>query len=503
MNLNMAITREMRRSIAVGRMMESLPVLVGFVFLAATLPACGQDDTTQLLKANSTISLPVERTPVQFDAAYRESFAPVVKKVAPAVVKLVIAASDKGLAEQTGFGSESSRRPLKQGIGSGVVVTEDGYILTNNHVVDGAKEVNVTLPDGREFKAEVIGRDSQSDIAVLKIDAKRLPVLTLADSQKVQVGDLVLAIGNPFGVGQTVTHGIVSATDRGGMGLEDYESFVQTDAPINPGNSGGALVDINGCLVGINTAILSGSGGNQGIGFAIPSDLARSVMTSLMQYGRVIRGYLGVELQDLDLTPDPPECNAKQATGVKVINVVANGPADRAGFKVGDVITAYNGTPVSDGRRLKLSVAETKPSQIIPVEIVRDNSTKTLQVTIGELPSSERLAKGGQSAGQDSDKLICVLVCDLNHEMKWELKIPRSVRGALVLGVQPESAAGLQLWDVIQSINGHSIRRGKDAEQAAKNTQSKRMELRVWTKGASHSVVLDGSHVQIIDGTKC
>ena len=190
-------------------------------------------------------------------------------------------------------------RHREHGLGSGVITTKDGYILTNNHVVDHATEVKVTLQDGREFTAKVIGRDPKSDIAVVKIDARDLPTVPMADSDKVQVGDVVLAIGNPFGVGQTVTEGIVSAKNRGNMGIEDYEDFIQTDAAINPGNSGGALVNIEGRLIGINTAILSRSGGSQGVGFAIPSDLARSVMQSLVAYGHVTRGYLGVMIQDV------------------------------------------------------------------------------------------------------------------------------------------------------------------------------------------------------------
>ena len=263
-----------------------------------------------------------------------------------------------------------------------MIVTEDGYILTNGHLVAGANEVAVTLQDGREFKAKLIGLDPKSDIAVIKIDAHNLPTVPLADSRKVQVGDLVLAIGHPFGVGQTVTHGIVSATDRGGMGIEDYESFIQTDAPINPGNSGGALVDVTGRLIGINTAILSSSGGNLGIGFAVPSELARRVMTDLVKFGYVVRGDLGVETQDL--TPElATEFKLHNATGVLVGGVSPNGPAEQAGLKVGDVISRFDGKEVLDARQLMLSVAEAKPGQIVPVEVLRDGSSKPLRVTIG------------------------------------------------------------------------------------------------------------------------
>jgi len=499
MSSNREITREVRRATAISTLMRFAVVLGGCGLLTATVPAPGQRANAQPQPPDEGIKLPVDETPAQFNVASRESFAPVVKKVAPAVVKVVTALSDLGDDPfwRYFFGqTRGSNRPQPHGLGSGVIVTEDGYILTNNHVVDGAKEVEVTLPDGRQFKAKVVGRDSQSDIAVLKIDAKRLPVLTLADSQKVQVGDLVLAIGNPFGVGQTVTHGIVSATDRGGMGIEDYESFIQTDAPINPGNSGGALVDTHGQLIGINTAILSRSGGNQGIGFAIPSDLARSVMTSLIKYGRVSRGYLGIKLEEL--TPESAvEFKLKQVKGVIVSDVVTKGPADNAGIKVGDVITRYNGQPVSDGRQLRLSVAETKPGQIVPVEVARDNSTKMLQVTVGELPRSDRLAKRDQSGDeQNPGKLSGVIICDLDILTRNEVHIPLNVRGALVVEVQPDSAAaaaGLQPGDVIQSINGQSLKSAHDAARATAEAKGNRLELRVWSKGDSRSLVADES----------
>ena len=279
----------------------------------------------------------------------------------------------------------SSLRRARKGLGSGVIVTKDGYILTNNHVVDNADEVKVTLQDGREFTAKVIGRDPKSDVAVIKIDANGLPVVPMADSDKVEVGDIVLAIGNPFGVGQTVTTGIVSATGRGNLGIEDYEDFIQTDAAINPGNSGGALVDTEGRLIGINTAIFSRTGGNMGIGFAIPSDLARSVMDSLIQYGHVTRGYLGVMIQDL--TPAlAKEFKLKDSTGALVGDVVPKGPADKAGFKDGDVVLEYNGKKVPDSRRLRLAVGDTKPGTTVPVKILREGASKTLEVTVQQPP---------------------------------------------------------------------------------------------------------------------
>ena len=296
------------------RMRLAVLGLTGSLVLAGAVFALAQSSKNKINPAD--LNVPVDQTAVPRDGLPRGSFAPIVDKVAPAVVKIETTATIRNTAmeefpglnnpfwrqffgNQFGevFPPHSLGPQIEHGVGSGVVITRDGYILTNNHVVDGAKEVKVTLNDGREFTAKVIGRDPKTDIAVVKIDADNLPVVPIADSSKVKVGDVVLAVGNPFGVGQTVTEGIVSAKDRGNVGLEDYEDFIQTDAAINPGNSGGALVDIDGRLIGINTAILSHSGGSQGVGFAVPSDLARTVMESLIKNGHVTRGYLGVMIQ--------------------------------------------------------------------------------------------------------------------------------------------------------------------------------------------------------------
>ena len=295
---------------------QAVLALGGAALLAGSALAVNHSETDK--SKAPALNVPVDETPVPRSAGPHSSFAPIVKKVTPAVVKIEVKTKGSTVSVPQGFGfsdpfwrhffgdqfggqmpNRQFNTPPQHGLGSGVIVTEDGYILTNNHVVDNAQEVKVTLQDGREFTAKVVGRDPKSDVAVIKIDAKDLPFVPMADSEKVEVGDVVLAVGNPFGVGQTVTTGIVSATGRGNLGIEDYEDFIQTDAAINPGNSGGALVDVEGRLIGINTAIFSRSGGNQGIGFAIPSDLARNVMDSLIQYGHVSRGYLGVMIQDV------------------------------------------------------------------------------------------------------------------------------------------------------------------------------------------------------------
>jgi serine protease Do len=350
--------------------------------------------------------------------------------------------------------------------------------------------------DGRTFTAKVIGRDPKSDLAVVKIGATDLPVVAMADSGKVQVGDVVLAVGNPFGVGQTVTSGIVSATDRGDMGLEDYEDFIQTDAAINPGNSGGALVDIDGRLIGINTAILSRSGGSQGVGFAIPSDLARSVMVSLIKDGHVTRGYLGVTIQNVNPVL-AREFKLKDNQGALIADVVPDGPADKAGLKDGDVVVQFNGHPVADSRRLKLEVADTAPGASVPVEILRDGARQKLAVTVKSLPGGEPLAKAAApEAADDTGTLNGVGVGDLDQAAREQFHVPKNVHGAVVTQVDNGSAAaaaGLKPGDVIEEINRHPVKSADDAVQLTEKAASKQTLVRVWENGGSHYLVVDES----------
>jgi serine protease Do len=382
--------------------------------------------------------------------------------------------------------------PRQQGIGSGVIVTKDGYILTNNHVVDGADEVKVALQDGREFTAKVIGRDPKSDVAVVKIEAKDLPAVPMADSDKVEVGDIVLAVGNPFGIGQTVTTGIVSATGRGNMGL-DYEDFIQTDAAINPGNSGGALVDAEGRLIGINTMILSRSGGNQGIGFAIPVNLAHYVMNSLVKDGHVTRGYLGVMIQDV--TPAlAEEFKLKDSTGALVSEVTPKSPAEKAGLNEGDVILEFNGKKVTDSRHMKLEAASTHPGETVPVKVLREGTNKTLEVTVKELPGSEKLSKADTRHSDANGTLNGVTVGDLDRGARQQFELPTHVKGVVVTEVSPDSAsadAGLKPGDVIQEINRKPVNSVEEAVQMTENAKDKKTLLRVWRNGGSHFVVVD------------
>ena len=376
-------------------------------------------------------------------------------------------------------------------------MTKDGYILTNNHVVDNADKVQVTLNDGRTFIAKVVGKDPKSDLAVIKIDAKDLPAVAFADSSKAEIGDVVLALGNPFAIGQTVTMGIISATGRATMGL-DYEDFIQTDAAINPGNSGGALVDAEGRLIGINTAIYSRGGGNQGIGFAIPTDLARGIMVSLIENGKVTRGYLGVRIQDV--TPLlAKEFDLKNEQGALVADVVPNSPADKAGLKDGDVITTVNGEKVSDSRHLKLEVAGILPGEKASVEFLRNGSHKSTEVKMRELPEDEQLAKNssGGDHSKDNGTLEGVGVGDLNGQLRQQFNIPEDVKGAVITEVAPDSAsaqAGLKAGDVIMEINHHSVANAEDAVRFTGPGSRKETLLRIWTKDGSHFVVVDESN---------
>jgi len=457
------------------------------------------------------VELTVNQAPLARDTKINASFAPIVKKVSPSVVRVFTVTKMKqaSVPDLPGFDNPFFRRffgeegqgnrqyrfytPPQRGVGSGVIVTKDGYILTNNHVVDNADEVKVALTDGRELTAKVIGKDPKTDVAVLKVDTKDLPATELADSDHIEIGDLVLAIGNPFGIGQTVTMGMVSATGRATLGL-DYEDFIQTDAAINPGNSGGALVDIEGRLVGINTAILSRSGGNQGIGFAIPVNLAREVMESLVQYGKVTRGYLGVMIQDLTPTL-AKEFNLQDGKGVLIGEVLPDGPAAKSGLKDGDVVIEFNGKPVSDSRRLKLEVARTRPGESVPIKIWRDGAAKTLKVTPRELPGSEELARAGSDTSDSGERLKGVAVSDLDRQVRRELNVPDHVQGAVVTDVEPGSPAaeaGLQPGDVIMEINRTKV---KNAEEAVKLTQGGRGDkttlLRIWSRGSSRFLVVD------------
>jgi serine protease DegS len=334
---------------------------------------------------------PAPRPPVN---AGPVSYADAVEAAAPAVVNVY---TTKVVTERASpfyndpffryfFGDRlAPRQRLESSLGSGVIFNEHGYILTNNHVVEGAAGIEVALRDGRSAEAKLVGTDPESDLAVLKIDLDKLPSITLGSSDQLRVGDVVLAIGNPFGVGQTVTLGIVSATGRDRIGINTYENFIQTDAAINPGNSGGALIDAYGNLVGINTAIFSKSGGSQGIGFAIPMSIAKDIMGQIIETGQVSRGWLGVEGQDI--TPQLAESfNLQNITGVIIAGIQRTGPAARAGLRPGDIITHINDETVGDGRTLMNQIARIAPGSRIRIKILRGGETLEIQAEVGQRP---------------------------------------------------------------------------------------------------------------------
>ena len=362
---------------------------------------------------------------------------------------------------------EQSRR--ENSLGSGVIVSPDGYILTNNHVVDGASDVKVTFSDKRQLEAKVIGTDPKTDIAVLKVQGSDFPAITIGDSTKAEVGDYALAIGDPFGVGQTVTMGIISAKNRGNLGIEDYEDFIQTDAPINPGNSGGALINDRGELIGINTAILShGSGGNEGIGFAIPVNMARSVMTQILDHGKVNRAYLGIMVQDV--TPGIQKAmNLRDMKGVLVGDVNATGPAQRSGIQRGDVITEINGKPMSDSRELRNTISMMSPDSTVDVKLVRNGSPMDVKVKLGELPNENEQAK---SEGESSEKALDgVKLETLDSQTARQLGLPAAATGVVVTDISPASplaSSGLQRGDVIQEVNHHPVKNVAELEEAVR-----------------------------------
>lgn len=462
-------------------------------------------------------------TPVNRDARLGTSFAPVVKKAAPSVVTIYSSRTIRvqpmpNLFRENPwfrqfFGDrlpqdDQPQSRTEYGLGSGVIVSPDGYILTANHVVNGADEIKVAFGDDnkKEYIAKIIGTDPQTDVAVLKIDAKDLPAITLSDSDQLEIGDIVLAIGNPLGLGQSVTMGIVSGLGRhyGVNGKYGYEDFIQTDAAINKGNSGGALVDAEGRLVGINTWIATETGGNEGIGFAVPVNLARRSMEELIKGGKVTRGYLGI-LQE-DITPGlAQDFNLSTQNGALVGDVEPGTPAAKAGIKPGDVIIAFNGKDVADSHDLQLAVSECEPGSPATVKLLRDGVQKNFSVTLAALPG----LPGGSSDEQNNsdvdtsttDALDGVTVADLDQDVRQELKIPATVQGAIVTDVAEDSNsadAGLQKGDVIVQINRHPVTDSDSAVKLSKEARGGQILVQVWRRDGD----MAGTRFLSVDNTK-
>jgi serine protease Do len=454
-------------------------------------------------KATPTIAN--EATPVNL-GNFVNGFSSVLKPALPAVVnirtsKVVKAHGRDSLAPLFNdpmfrqffgdqFGQLNPQPQREQSLGSGVIITTDGTIITNNHVIDGATDIKVSLSDRREFKAHLVGTDPQTDVAVLKIDATGLPTLPLGNSTALQVGDLIFAIGDPFGIGETATMGIVSATGRGGLGIENYENFIQTDAAINPGNSGGAMIDLHGNLVGINTAILSGgSGGNQGIGFAIPISMVRNVMDQIESHGKVVRGYIGVHIQDV--TPDiAKQFGLNQTGGVLIGDVSPDTPGAKAGLKRGDIIEALNGQPMVDANQLRLNIAQTPPGTSVKLTIWRDGKTLEKTLTLGELPeTAEKSSQGEESGGA----LEGVEVQDLTPEIAQELNLPTGTHGVVITSVDPSSVAasqGLSRGDVIQEVNHKPVTNVDEYRHALAGAEKQSVLLLVNHGGVTRYIVV-------------
>jgi len=464
-----------------------------------------------LCVSTTAFSAIAQGTPMQ--PGVLTSFAPVVEKVAPSVVTVFTTQtvsrttapfpfSDDALRQFFGGQPRTHSGQTLQGLGSGVIVSPDGYILTANHVVSGAEEIMIGLgTELRKYKAKKVGTDPGTDVALLKIDEKNLPGITLADSDKARAGDIVLAVGNPFGLRQTVTMGIISAVGRGGMGIVDYENFIQTDAAINMGNSGGALVNIKGELLGINSAIFSRSGGNQGVGFAIPANLARDVMQSLREKGRVVRGYIGASVQTL--TPELAEAMKLkgQQTGALVGEVAPNTPSQKAGMKTGDVITTVNGKKISDARELRLMIGSMAPGSKAQIQVNREGQTTMFDVQLAEMPAGVTEEGGPEASPEESaqpEKTTVfggVAVADITDDIRTALNLPKDIQGAVIAEVDadsPAGKAGLREGDVIQEVNKQRVKSAKDLVAANKKLKSnEKILMRIYSQGRSGYVALE------------
>ena len=465
------------------------------LFLLLLLSGCNRNESPAL----PTASIP----PATITTGVKTSYADIVEQVSPAVVTIrtearVRAARQFPFMEDPffrrffGIPEQQSPELLRRGLGSGVIISTDGYILTNFHVIDGAEQIEIALKDRRTADAKVIGSDAPSDLAVLKIDEANLSPLALADSDKVQIGDVVLAVGNPLGIGQTVTMGIISAKGRStGLSNGSFEDFLQTDAPINQGNSGGALVNSDGALIGINSQILSPSGGSIGIGFAIPSNMAREVFEQLVKSGSVRRGHLGIGVQ-LVTEDIARSIGLQNVRGVIISQVDAGGAAERAGLKRGDVILALNGNTVTDPNTFRNNIASTPPGSTVTIRILREGNEQELKATLGELGPETRIAQSkddnSPSAPETNSGALGLAVQPLTPSIAQQLGIDAQTQGLVVLQVDPSGPAadaGIQRGDVIEQANQQSVRSVDDLRTATQRSGDKPVLLLVNHRGTT------------------
>ncbi|MBE0425052.1 MAG: DegQ family serine endoprotease [Nitrospirae bacterium] len=432
------------------------------------------------------------------------AFSDIVNAVSPAVVNI---STTKVVRRDTGnffddpffdfFGPlhdfGTPKKWKERSLGSGVIVSSDGYIITNHHVVEKADEIKVTLLDNRTFKGKIVGVDPKTDIAIIKIDADKLPTLIWGNSDRLQVGEFVLAIGSPYGLSHTVTMGIISAVGRANVGIADYEDFIQTDAAINPGNSGGPLVNIKGELIGINTAIFSKTGGYQGIGFAVPSNMVGLVMEQLIQKGKVIRGWIGVTIQEL--TPElSQKFGLKKTKGALVSDVMKDSPAARAGIIRGDIILEFNGKEVKDVSTLRNMVAQSKTGSVIPVKILRSGKEYALNVVILELPKEiAEVAPANLQDDTKEDALTGLTVMDMTKEIIRQLGFNRDEKGVIVVRVEPGSPADyaeIKKGDIIKEINKKVIYNLEDFNRAAESIKNNESVLLFVNRGGKNFYVI-------------
>ena len=467
-------------------------------------------DNVSMNQTNAA-TIQVDNGDLNREQRFVTSYAPIVKKVSQSVVSIFTTTTIREVEQISPFDDPffqqffGQRSPFFQGkprervrkeknLGSGVIVSKEGYIITNNHVVDQADEVEVSLTSGKTYQAKLVGKDPKTDVAVLKIEATDLTPILFGNSEKIEVGDIVLAIGNPFGIGQSVSMGIISALGRNSLAIEDYEDFIQTDAAINPGNSGGALVDAEGRLVGINTAILSRTGGNQGIGFAVPVDLARDIMERILKDGRIVNGFLGVNIQD-EITPDIAKAlNLPSTDGALVTEVLPQSPAEAAGLKREDVIRKIDDKPIQNSRQLRFIIGQKAPNTKVMLTIFRDGKEKNVDVVLQELKEEKVAASPTPSSGKSF--LEGVVIGDLNANLRQQLQVPSSLQGAIVMNIDENALAvqegrGLQRGDIITEFDRQPVKSADDLVKLSSKSNTNLALLRVWRRGANLFITIN------------